>query len=1054
MLGACSVLQRMLRRNPLAALSLQQPSMRTPSLRLPDDMPFELDKEGEAESPDEALEKASEERAGLIASRAGEVLGAHTILKEDHFPGCQSAKLPNTIPGAPNFRVVPGQNVYGSALPTVDGIKEVLDHVGAAPRSTGERKVSAVWHNMREEPVIYINGRPFVLREDERPFKNMQEYTGIDVRRLEQMELRLKNDILQESTHFDGQVLVAREAEGQQTGGASHVVDTYEPVAGPESVQTPREVYDELKKEGYRVQYYRLPLTDGEAPKETIFDVFYSHVKKVPPSDALIFNCQMGGGRTTTGMVIGCLIRMHTSGNGEMSSPPEHTKVEDLVGLSPRSDISDDYLAGASPQMSEDEDAAEIEDHPPDNMPDSSHPSFILLLPGSQYQGYDEGEVCVCMQHTGANTPEVKSLKEGEYVGVRRFTRILERGTEAKSDLDKVIDRCGGLVNLRTAIMRYRKPRRWFRFYRPEINVRDTAFKRGTAYLERYCLLIAFTSFLERTKGSDITFQASPEWMSARPDVYQAKEAIHQNPAGALAPVPLMGLPHLLENLGRKNSQELSPDEQKQVLGKRRGNTLSRRSILKSYHPTTKKQHNVMHIDGVSELRQAKGMPVFTMGSANLRGLRRLLSELGARPGGKVHVVVTDLREELVAYVNGSPYLRRELEMPSAALHHAGIQAMKLEELERRLRTDIMQEAIAWAGRVMLHREVSLDTPAAREISFEQAATPSGEEDGDAQAQEDNEDVTTKEDAKPDSLVSAYWETIGNAGEADAGLASPLEVYQGLAADGYQVSYRRVPLSRERTPEAADLDVLHQQLMTQPVGQQVVHLIVSRTATGSSCRFAAAFAVAFLQLTQSSMRHRAASGLLSELTEGLSFSTTWGSRGSLPATSLPSSPLGSPRKWWGLGSRRNVSSFGSLDSSAGQEDDNMLVERSASSMGEYRGIMNLCRVLPQGTAAKLAVDKAIDRLSTIGSIREDIQRCKEAAEVTTSGSPFEKAAGQSNAAAARRLGLHYLQRYFYLITFVVYLESSSVKEVSFARWMADRKELKHLLSTLSLEPAI
>lgn len=47
------------------------------------------------------------------------------------------------------------------------------------------------------------------------------------------------------------------------------------------------------------------------------------------------------------------------------------------------------------------------------------------------------------------------------------------------------------------------------------------------------------------------------EWMSARPDVYQAKEAIHQNPAGALAPVPLMGLPLLLESLGRKNSQEV-----------------------------------------------------------------------------------------------------------------------------------------------------------------------------------------------------------------------------------------------------------------------------------------------------------------------------------------------------------------------------------------------------------------------------------------------------------------------------------------------------------------
>ena len=55
----------------------------------------------------------------------------------------------------------------------------------------------------------------------------------------------------------------------------------------------------------------------------------------------------------------------------------------------------------------------------------------------------------------------------------------------------------------------------------------------------------------------------------------------------------------------------------------------------------------------------------------------------------------------------------------------AGIQAMKLEELERRLRTDIMQEAIAWAGRVMLHKEVSLDSPAARQPHFDQAAAPS-----------------------------------------------------------------------------------------------------------------------------------------------------------------------------------------------------------------------------------------------------------------------------------------------------------------------------------------
>ena len=36
-----------------------------------------------------------------------------------------------------------------------------------------------------------------------------------------------------------------------------------------------------------------------------------------------------------------------------------------------------------------------------------------------------------------------------------------------------------------------------------------------------------------------------------------------------------------------------------------------------------------------------------------------------------------------------------------------------------------------------------------------------GSEPGDAQEQGDHEDVTTKEDARPDGLVSAYWETIG-----------------------------------------------------------------------------------------------------------------------------------------------------------------------------------------------------------------------------------------------------------------------------------------------------
>ena len=36
----------------------------------------------------------------------------------------------------------------------------------------------------------------------------------------------------------------------------------------------------------------------------------------------------------------------------------------------------------------------------------------------------------------------------------------------------------------------------------------------------------------------------------------------------------------------------------------------------------------------------------------------------------------------------------------------AGIHATKLEDMERRLRNDMAQEAAAWGGRVMLHAEV------------------------------------------------------------------------------------------------------------------------------------------------------------------------------------------------------------------------------------------------------------------------------------------------------------------------------------------------------------
>jgi hypothetical protein len=51
----------------------------------------------------EAAQAAAEQ---VISSRGGSVLGKKTILKSDHFPGCQNKRLSPQIDGAPNYRQV------------------------------------------------------------------------------------------------------------------------------------------------------------------------------------------------------------------------------------------------------------------------------------------------------------------------------------------------------------------------------------------------------------------------------------------------------------------------------------------------------------------------------------------------------------------------------------------------------------------------------------------------------------------------------------------------------------------------------------------------------------------------------------------------------------------------------------------------------------------------------------------------------------------------------------------------------------------------------------
>ena len=81
------------------------------------------------------------------------------VAMADHFEKIQ--KLPDKIDGVPNFRRVPGYKVYCCGQPTISGFEKVIEKVcGDKYPKDGP----IIWINMRQEPIIYINGDPICAR--------------------------------------------------------------------------------------------------------------------------------------------------------------------------------------------------------------------------------------------------------------------------------------------------------------------------------------------------------------------------------------------------------------------------------------------------------------------------------------------------------------------------------------------------------------------------------------------------------------------------------------------------------------------------------------------------------------------------------------------------------------------------------------------------------------------------------------------------------------------------------------------------------------------------
>jgi len=186
-------------------------------------------------------------------------------------------------------------------MPTVQGLRRALSRVNAGPEGTNR----VVWTSLREEPVIYVAGRPHVLRLVDRPLENV-EATGISTSDVEDMEVNFKRDVIREVRAGDGRILLHDEVE--ERPNVFSIVPLWENVS-EDDIMTPGDVFNLMAKEGYNIDYGRVAITDEQAPLPGALSQLLERVTSAYESAGdFIFNCQMGRGRTTTGMVTACLI--------------------------------------------------------------------------------------------------------------------------------------------------------------------------------------------------------------------------------------------------------------------------------------------------------------------------------------------------------------------------------------------------------------------------------------------------------------------------------------------------------------------------------------------------------------------------------------------------------------------------------------------------------------------------------------------------------------------------------------------------------------------------
>lgn len=206
----------------------------------------------------------------------------------DHFDTIQ--KLPEGVPGVPNWRCVPGYQVYGCGQPTLAGFAAALDKLCGADKSS-----PVVWINMRQEPSVYLNGSPVCAR----PCNKIGEYAELGDVTADQLE--------KDEEEFLGEV---KKRSSEKEGKVNYLdVHKSELEVMCKEILSLGEVIKQLQKTYTGLRHVRVPVCNSGSPKHSDFDRMAAALTGTKFAAPVVVNCQAGLSRATTGQVVACLFR-------------------------------------------------------------------------------------------------------------------------------------------------------------------------------------------------------------------------------------------------------------------------------------------------------------------------------------------------------------------------------------------------------------------------------------------------------------------------------------------------------------------------------------------------------------------------------------------------------------------------------------------------------------------------------------------------------------------------------------------------------------------------